>query len=203
MNISPQSNGRAYDINMLLQCIAPNLRARPIFSPPSLPPPAAPRLPPGGGGEGGVAAAASPCQIFCVHTEHLHGNTSTERSVPRDTRRALKQPRGLPSASPSPALSPSSLTSPCHHHLTMPAPARGHAHSRTNAGGTGTLSRLTRSNSHSTRYTPAQQRHFQNPFQFVGGFFKSEKEDHAVQSLRGASPRVAAVASVFERYTRG
>jgi hypothetical protein len=149
MNISRQINGRAYDVTCCW-----NASRRICLPVPFSPLPLCHRLPPGGGGEGGVAAAASPGQIWCVHTEHPHTHTSTERHAPRDTRRALKQPRGLPRSSPSPALSRSSLTPPCHHHLTMPAPARGHAHSRTTAVGTGTRSLLTRSNAPITGFHP-------------------------------------------------
>jgi hypothetical protein len=42
-----------------------------------------------------------PLTILCVHTEHPHTHTSTERPAPQGPCRAIKRPRGLPRASPS------------------------------------------------------------------------------------------------------
>jgi hypothetical protein len=116
MNISPQSNGRAYDINMLLQCIAPNLRARPIFSPPSLPPPAAP--PPAAGrwrrGRGGGCCVAL-SNFLCPHGapawKYVHGAICAPGHAPC-TQTAARLAKRLPLPRPLSFLP----------HLTMPPP---------------------------------------------------------------------------------
>ncbi len=61
---------------------------------------------------------------------------------PRARAVLIKQPRGLPRAS-----------------LTMPAPPRGHAHSRITAGGIAARSRLTRSNAPTKGFHPVRTLH--------------------------------------------